>query len=210
MKPPTEELEGRSGLVPGRPRGLTLVEVLLVFALLVVIAALSWPALQGFAENQRLRSAAEQVRSSWHRARNEAIESGRLRVFRYTAGEASYRIEDYLSPEAADGMELDGWADETGDSAPKTIQGTLPEGIGFAGAETRADLRTATASETMGSDLDAGTLSGWSEPIFFYPDGETSTTRLRLRNQRGRCIEVWLRGETGVTGISKVFAEESP
>ena len=50
--------------------------------------------------------------------------------------------------------------------------------------------------ETPGADGKA-----WSVPIFFYPDGTTSTAAVLLKNANGRCIEVRLRGLTG-TGKS--------
>ena len=54
--------------------------------------------------------------------------------------------------------------------------------------------------ETAGTE---GTA--WSTPIFFYPDGSTSTAAILLKNEAGRCIEVRLRGLTGsgmATGIT--------
>ena len=37
----------------------------------------------------------------------------------------------------------------------------------------------------------------WSSPIFFYPDGSTTTAAMLLKNEAGRCIEIRLRGFTG-------------
>ena len=37
----------------------------------------------------------------------------------------------------------------------------------------------------------------WSAPIFFYPDGSTSTAAVLVKNAAGRCIEIRLRGLTG-------------
>ena len=56
--------------------------------------------------------------------------------------------------------------------------------------------------ESPGSD---GTV--WSTPIFFYPDGATSTAAIILKNEAGRCNEIRLRGLTGTstaTGIKAV------
>jgi len=47
----------------------------------------------------------------------------------------------------------------------------------------------------------------WSTPIFFYPDGSTSTAAILLKNEAGRCIEIRLRGLTGssmATGIKMI------
>ncbi|MDR0521805.1 MAG: type II secretion system GspH family protein [Planctomycetaceae bacterium] len=59
----------------------------------------------------------------------------------------------------------------------------------------------------LGETADAGTV--WSAPIFFYPDGTTSTAAVLLRNKSGRCLEVRLRGLTGTCQITEIqFAEK--
>ncbi|MGL4594298.1 MAG: pilus assembly FimT family protein [Thermoguttaceae bacterium] len=37
----------------------------------------------------------------------------------------------------------------------------------------------------------------WSTPIFLFPDGTASTAAILLKNERGQCIEVRIRGLTG-------------
>ena len=58
--------------------------------------------------------------------------------------------------------------------------------------------------ETSGSD---GYV--WSTPIFFYPDGTTSAAAVLLKNDRGRCIEVRLRGLTGIAKISEMSSVDT-
>ena len=48
----------------------------------------------------------------------------------------------------------------------------------------------------------------WSSPIFFYPDGTTSTARLLLSNQYQDWIAVRLRGLTGVARSEPVDENE--
>jgi len=62
-------------------------------------------------------------------------------------------------------------------------------------AMTTGDIRL---GETSGTD---GT---WSSPIFFYPDGSTSTAAMLLRNGAGRCIEIRLRGLTGSSMVTPI------
>jgi hypothetical protein len=45
-------------------------------------------------------------------------------------------------------------------------------------------------------------------PVFFYPDGTTSTARLVRGNQRGRCVTVTMRGLTGVVQVSELHTQE--
>jgi len=54
-------------------KATTLIEVLLVLALLVMLAAMTWPALDRPMADQRLRKAADRVRTAWVRARIDAM-----------------------------------------------------------------------------------------------------------------------------------------
>ena len=186
-------------------RGLTLIEIILVLAILAVMAAFSWPLLTRSFEAQRLRASADLVRARLIRARVEAIDSGGTCQFRYTIDGRRFTISRQgctNEPTAtADGV-------MTGDTKPRRssdrLSGQLPEGITFAAAQAAT---AAAAPPDDGSPLEAGETS-WSEPIFFQPDGTTSTATVRLRNANGRCLELTLRGMTGVVLVGDVFAEE--
>ena len=59
----------------------------------------------------------------------------------------------------------------------------------------------------LGETASAEDNTAWSTPIFFYPDGSTSTAAVLLKNEAGRCMEVRLRGLTGTgtaTGITLI------
>jgi len=60
----------------------------------------------------------------------------------------------------------------------------------------------------MTGDIRLGETPGvdgiWSSPIFFYPDGLTTTTAMLLKNEAGRCIEIRLRGLTGTSMITPI------
>ncbi|MDR2170338.1 MAG: prepilin-type N-terminal cleavage/methylation domain-containing protein [Planctomycetaceae bacterium] len=45
----------------------------------------------------------------------------------------------------------------------------------------------------------------WSAPIFFYPDGTCSTAALLLKNDKDQCIEIRLRGLTGLTKLTETI-----
>ena len=48
----------------------------------------------------------------------------------------------------------------------------------------------------------------WSSPIFFYPDGTTSTAAVLLKNESGRCIEVRLRGLTSTCTTTEITMKD--
>ena len=72
--------------------GLTLLELLLVLALLVIIASMSLPAMSGPMENERLRKSGDLVRAEFASARVRAMRSGRIQVFQYSLASGDYRL----------------------------------------------------------------------------------------------------------------------
>nr|MBC8875895.1 hypothetical protein [Planctomycetota bacterium] len=61
-------------------------EMMLVLAVMVAVAGLAYPAIQGAMDDQRLRRAGDLVRAEWARARVTAMKTGRMHVFRYEVG----------------------------------------------------------------------------------------------------------------------------
>ena len=194
-----------------------------MLCLLVALASIAWPALERPLSTQRLRKSADAVRVVWARARVEAMSSGRTLVFRYAVEGDRYSIQSYAGPEFAgdaessEGLEnpgsregqsaaTNGHQPQVGPLVPFGWEPTLPEGVTFVSGETAADTRAdSLALETTPS---GGAEAGWSEPILFYPDGTTSTARLVLKNEYDRCIELSLRGLTGVVTVGDTYSAE--
>ncbi len=189
-------------------RAVTLTEILLVLCLLVIFAGIAWPALERPLAGQTLRKAADVVRAAWARARIEAMSSGQTRLFRYAIDGDRYCLESFSGPEyvpdAADGGQALGAADLTA-SASHALERRLPEGIVFVSGEVAEDPRAASILESQTSG-DAEMAR--SAPILFYPDGTTSTARLVLRNEHDRCVELSLRGLTGVATVGDLYSAE--
>ncbi len=187
---------------------MTLVEVLLTLALLVILVSITWPTLDRAFDNQRLKKAGDLVRAEWARARVKAMSSGSTHIFQYMVEGEQYathrRTSSEIDVESSAHDAPPGFGEAVFE-APVSFgaEQNLPEGVVFSGSETLLDSR---AEMILG---DASQFrqerEGWSDPIFFYPDGTTSTARLQLRNERGRFLELSLRGLTGVTTVSEVF-----
>lgn len=184
----------------------TLIEVLLALSLMVVLASLSWPSLARPMANQALRSGVDEVRTSWAKARVAAMSTGRTYVFH--ASEADrYAVECHVAPEAAGEMSENQLAASQGNSmlqsgASVAEEHRLPERIRFVGGKTVVDARDQSAALSSGPISDAALSQ--VDPIFFYPDGTTSTARLQLENEYGRMMELSLRGLTGVATVSAI------
>jgi prepilin-type N-terminal cleavage/methylation domain-containing protein len=203
-------------------RGLTLIEVMLVLAIMVVIASFTFPAISGVLVNQRLKKGADVVRTQWSKSRVMAMSSGHVVLFRYEIGGNHFRLDEYIDVTSFENETYDGSMPEStstdgGDAwTPYSESGSknavyasgkalpsLPEGVLFRECQIENDSRSTTAAVT--SDDPSG--ASWSAPIYFYPDGTSSSARLQIYNDRQRAIEITLRGLTGVAKVSDIFAE---
>lgn len=188
-----------------RRSGFTLLEIMLVLAVLVVIAALSMPALGRIAESQRLQQAADTVRVEWMSAHLRAMRSGRIQMFRYELGGDKFQVEPWFaaedSVEAADASaDPNAIADLPPDSYDLSIkQKQLPDGVLFVLGDAKIESRSQDAEEE--ATQTAGSEVAWSRPILFYPDGSTSTAFVYVANERKYGIRVDLRGLTGTVTV---------
>lgn len=189
----------------GGRRAFTLLELLLVLAILVVLVGMGTPAVYNSLQGHRLTVSAEQVQTTFMQARVEAMESGRIRMFRFQQETGNFAVAPFVR--SSDELEnnLAGTSQGLGVSSvvvesveAETINGMLEEGIVFAGDNVEADIRSYTLEQEQGGDID---ISGWSRPILFYPDGTASDATVFLRGQGGTITSVKLRGLTGIARI---------
>lgn len=189
------------------PRGFTLLELMLVLAVLVVIAAVAWPSLIGPMSNQQLTSGAEQLRAAWTNARVQAMTTGIIQVCRYETNTRHYRIEPFAGVDATEAMVPQDAFFEPGQSPLTNGQDLLlPESVVFRVGRGELDTRSDSLNQEAGA-----AASGWSSPIYFYPDGTTSNASVAIANDRGLFVLLVLRGLTGVVTVSdRLTAEELP
>lgn len=184
-----------------RANGFTLIEMLLVLALLVALAAIVWPALDRPLANQRLRRAADQVRAEWIRARTKAITSGEVVAFRFRPNDGAYRVEaktDSAALSVAFGM-----AGQTSIDQVRPVAATLPDKVVFLVQEVGADSRAAMlANRDRANSI---VEFDWSEPILFFPNGTATAARVVLGGENERCIGLELRALTGDGRVGPVF-----
>ncbi len=94
----------------------------------------------------------------------------------------------------------------------------LPEGVAFLAADVLFDQRSALQlNETVDPQslsqfdrsLQSDTLGGeqWGTPIYFFPDGTSSTAQVLLSNDRNEIVRVYLRGLTGMVRVGRVESD---
>jgi type II secretory pathway pseudopilin PulG len=200
----------KSLTTPERRAAMTLLEVLLALSLLVMLAALAWPLLTSPLANQRLRSAADTVRTEWAEARVLAISTGRIYAFQCVPGQNRFTVTPMLSLDAAT---ADASTDEAADplregSSDAPEEHFLPERTQFAAIDADSEGRQAgaVAANALASSLDAANASTASSRLMFYPDGTTTSGVVRIEGEHGRTISLTLRGLTGVATVSPIEA----
>jgi prepilin-type N-terminal cleavage/methylation domain-containing protein len=201
-------------------RGYTLMEMLLVVAITVAMAAMVLPALSGPMQDQRLLKAADLIRAEFNTARLTAMKSGRIQLFRYDVGANTYALEAWQG-EADD---TDPAASPTTPAAPATPlmtarqegpihtldpatadAGQLPSNVLFYHGQTATDARSAQVEGTASST--SASATGEAKQIVFYPDGTATDASLVLTNER--CfVEIKLRGLTGQSQASELLSEQ--
>src|SRR5437870_7770907 len=121
-----------------RRHGYTLLELLLVLAIIVIAAAAVAPSFGRVMRGVSLKSAANDVRTALTKAHVLAMKSGRTQAFQYELGGSKFRIEAYIAGddelESAEGDPSGAMAGAT-PSQHVSPDKSLPEGIKFAAGD---------------------------------------------------------------------------
>ena len=217
-------------------QGFTLIEIMLVLAILVVISSLSVRMTSGLLANYRIRQSSEDIRAEWTRLRIKAMEDGHVYCFRFSYGIDQYRVDRVLdahftakfaSPNDSQYVYTDDpLLDKTIDPDELTREDYfLPEpDMEYAETPLSLSLKSVLSKNCFfadcyvkpdargryyeGTDNDSFSSGrDWSKPILFYPDGTTSTATILIKNDQSRCIELHLRGLTGAVTVSSIGSE---
>lgn len=191
---------------PAPRAGLTLVEVCLVLALLVVISSFAVPVMQGAIQRRALVSGADLVRGAWAKARLAAMQTGQTCAFRFEPGGSRFQIAplNQLGLPETNEMPPDNPDEQYGAADMLRIpRSRLPDGVVFATGD-------ASASSLVTAMLPDAGNGPWSNPILFHPNGATSDAVIVLANARGQTIHVSLRGLTGISNTSDIATESAP
>ena len=175
----------------------TLMELLLVMAIIVVLAAAVAPSFRGVSRGVTLKSAANTVRAELTRAHVLAMRTSRIQVFQYELGGRKFKVEPWIAGDDS----LENRDGEQSTEPPKTtVEPTIPEGTKFVAGDAAVESR----SERIEQQLTGGTGTTWSRPIMFYPDGSAGDAYIVVGNDHNSGIRIDLRGMTAAVRVSQI------
>lgn len=196
-------------------RGHSMMEMIIVMSVLAGMAALSWPMMKSPINKLRLQAAAQEVSAEMSKARLKAMQSGVPQKFRYQANTGKFQIksasEDDSNSDSATASSESRRADEGSvdasersplnddrDLLAKDME--LPDGICFDHPCEEAD-EGGMAAVTSDSQ-------GWTDLAVFYPNGDTTSAKIGLKDVHDLHVDVKLSGLTGTAKIGEAHRQE--
>jgi prepilin-type N-terminal cleavage/methylation domain-containing protein len=166
-----------------RRPGVTLLELLLVMAILLALGAVAYPTLSAMYGDVRVKAAADEVRGAWTEARARAIEDGRAYRFSVQPESGKYRV----APDAGEFWDGSGGGGDEAAAPPHIQEDELPNGIAF----------------QVPPDLPGD--GSWTTVAVFNPDGSCqSDIEITLRDDDDSTpVVVRVRAMTGAISVRK-------
>jgi type II secretory pathway pseudopilin PulG len=189
-------------MTPTRCRpSYTLLELMLVLAVIVMVSALAVPSIDGMYGYYKMNAAVDGVRGVWAQGLAHAQDEGVAYRFSVVPGKGNYR----LAPDSSDF-----WSGGTPpvadpDNPPAVIDDSLPRGVTFAmgnnGPSPNVDSNAETSMPI--GQVDSGS---WSTVAVFLPDGtarDDVEILFQVKGARSKSIQL-----RALTGLDRVIEHE--
>lgn len=193
-----------------RRGAFSLVEMLLVLALLVIVAAITVPYTESIFREGKPRAAADAFRAALLQARTAAMEEGRTYRVGVVPGEGAFRI----APDDDSFWTGAGTGSPVGQGAVPPIRQAwyLPHDITFGGGPTAPTVAPGPAATAKPdpNTIDASRFVPW---VVFFSDGTAEADQeitFRAGTGGGPGLAVTLRAMTGVTTVRKPAPQTAP
>lgn len=196
----------RVGTGRARP-GFTLLELLIVLAVITTLVGLSWPRMSGLLKEQRIKDDAEMVRLQLDRARVQAVDKGIAYQFRYEPEGRKFVLLPY---------EVIGMTDPNSTMLSPDESGRPAFPVFELSEESRFHVpRSLTGQSVFAQPLGSPWIDylhnpsqfrdiSWSEPIVYYPDGTADDALVTVVDDDKRLVDLSVRGLTGTVSVSPV------
>lgn len=184
----------------------TLLEILLVLAVIAVIISVTWPPLMRYVGQQDLKESAVSVRHELAGSRIKAIENGLVYQFRYEPGGRWFAVLPYDRPDVGNEQVTNAGSSlkpATTKAAPAVLK-QLPERCRFRVKESQpVEQIPPEWRQLLPQNAPLGQIQ-WCVPILFFLDGSTDNATVIVEDLKGNSQTLTLRGLTGAVDIGPV------
>jgi Tfp pilus assembly protein FimT len=179
-------------------RSYTLLELVLVCAILVMVSALTFPSLDGMYGQYKMTAAIDTVRAAWSLAKAHALEEQQPYRFAVVPGQGNFR----LAPDSGDYWgNGDPPAPDDPDNPPAIVEDALPRGVVFA-MDSNNSAPPSDANADTSAQVGQVSSSDWSTTAVFLPDGTArDDVQIVFQVKGTRPMVIQLRAVTGVVSV---------
>jgi prepilin-type N-terminal cleavage/methylation domain-containing protein len=177
-------------------KAYTLMEVVLVCAIIAIVACIAFPTVMSMYSTYRLQAASDAVRSAWVRARSHATDEGRRYRFSVVPGKGNFRIAPD-SPEFWSGSN----PEQDPDNPAYILEDALPSGIRFS---LEKNGQAVSGEDDGESSFDIGEVDPgkWVGTAYFEADGSAQEdVEITFTHEGSRPMILSLRAMTGIASV---------
>lgn len=173
-------------------RAYTLLELLLVLAVLVIIAAIGYPMLDGMSAPYKVQGAVDATKAAWAQAHVHAMDEGRPYRFAVVPGRGNFRIgpDDDAYWSGGDPPDLNS------DNPAYVFEDTLPTDVRF--------IFNGNGAGKTDESFEVGKVGSgqWVPVVVFLPDGTASDdVQITFDCAAARSMTIQLRAITGTSTV---------
>ena len=198
-------------------KGFTLIEIMIVLALIAILSSIAMPALRGFAASTRLKSTAHAIRNILNFARDMAIteRASYLVVFDLTSNRYWLASSETFNP-AAPSTPLTAGPSSVQPAEQSTANQEATALQPMASSRTNAILgipqqpghnvnlaRMITNHNFQTIEIDAGV-----DYVYFSPVGSSEDAVLYIQDSRGQTMSLTIENATGRVHLEKIDSEQ--
>ena len=198
-------------------KGFTLIEVMIVLALIAILSSIAMPSLRGFGASTRLKSTAHAIRDTLNFARDMAIteRAAYLVVFDLTtnrywlASNETFNLGDPSTPVTASPSSSLPTQQPTAGQGNPTLQQMSPSRTNaILGIPQKLGHNVNLARMITNHNFQTIQIDTGVDYIYFSPAGSSEDSAVYIQDQRGKAMSITVENATGRVRLQKINSQQ--